>query len=67
MSEQEDLRARAKDLLMKGDTAGGITDLKEVLSADPEDAEIPRQQRRTQTPQGSMEALGGERRGTVGR
>lgn len=39
MAGQDDLRARALLLLTQGDTAGGISDLKEVLTADPEDAE----------------------------
>lgn len=39
MTNTEDLRAQALKLLMKGDTAGGISDLRQVLSADPEDAD----------------------------
>jgi tetratricopeptide (TPR) repeat protein len=39
MPTPDELRAQAKDLLMKGDTGGGITDLKEYLKAEPEDAE----------------------------
>lgn len=39
MTDMDDVRARALELLVKGDTAGGITDLKQVLEADPEDAE----------------------------
>lgn len=39
MTAPEQLRARALDLLVKGDTAGGISDLKEVVTADPDDAE----------------------------
>lgn len=37
MTPPEELRARAIDLLSKGDTAGGISDLKEYLEAEPED------------------------------
>lgn len=39
MSDLEMLRARALELLVKGDTAGGISDLKQVVAEDPEDAE----------------------------
>jgi tetratricopeptide (TPR) repeat protein len=38
-TDLEELRAQAFSLLMKGDTAGGITDLKQVVAMDPEDAE----------------------------
>lgn len=38
MPTPEELHANAKDLLIKGDTAGAITDLREYLKADPEDA-----------------------------
>lgn len=37
MTPPEELRARALDLLNKGDTAGGISDLKEHLALDPDD------------------------------
>jgi tetratricopeptide (TPR) repeat protein len=37
MLSPEELRARALDLLDRGDTAGGITDLNEYLSAEPDD------------------------------
>lgn len=37
MTPPEELRARALDLLSKGDTAGGISDLKEHLAAEPDD------------------------------
>ena len=37
MPSPAELRAQAKDLLMKGDTGGGITDLKAYLEAEPED------------------------------
>ena len=39
MSDLETLRAKALELLVKGDTAGGITDLKQVVAEDPDDAE----------------------------
>lgn len=39
MADLETLRARALELLVKGDTAGGITDLKQVVAEDPDDAE----------------------------
>jgi tetratricopeptide (TPR) repeat protein len=39
MPTPEELRAQAKDLLLRGDTGGGITDLKEYLKAEPEDAD----------------------------
>jgi tetratricopeptide (TPR) repeat protein len=38
-TDLEALRIQALGLLMKGDTAGGITDLKRVVAIDPEDAE----------------------------
>jgi tetratricopeptide (TPR) repeat protein len=38
MADPVDLHARALDLLMRGDTAGGITDLKAHLAAEPDDA-----------------------------
>jgi tetratricopeptide (TPR) repeat protein len=37
MTPPEELRDRALNLLSKGDTAGGISDLKEHLAADPDD------------------------------
>src|SRR4051812_23051907 len=37
MTDSPDLRTRAFEQLMSGDTAGAITDLKEHLSIDPED------------------------------
>lgn len=39
MTEEDDRKARALDLLVQGDTAGGITDLKKVVEADADDAE----------------------------
>jgi len=39
MPTPDDLHARALDLLVAGDTAGGITDLKAYLAAEPDDAE----------------------------
>lgn len=39
MNDPSTLHAKAKASLMKGDTAGGIADLKEYLRAEPEDAE----------------------------
>jgi cytochrome c-type biogenesis protein CcmH/NrfG len=39
MPTPDELHARALDLLVKGDTAGGITDLKAYLQAEPDDAE----------------------------
>jgi tetratricopeptide (TPR) repeat protein len=39
MTTPEALHARALELLVAGDTAGGITDLKEYLAAEPDDAE----------------------------
>ncbi len=38
MPTPDDLHARALDLLVAGDTAGGITDLKAYLVTDPDDA-----------------------------
>src|SRR6185437_10687589 len=38
MPSPEDLHARALDLLVAGDTAGGITDLKAYLLQEPEDS-----------------------------
>jgi tetratricopeptide (TPR) repeat protein len=35
----EDLHRRALDLLMRGDTAGGISDLREYVGAEPDDEE----------------------------
>ena len=35
----EELHARAIDLFRKGDTAGGITDLKAYIEAEPDDDE----------------------------
>ncbi|MCC6553438.1 MAG: tetratricopeptide repeat protein [Polyangiaceae bacterium] len=37
MTPPEDLRARALDLLSEGDTAGGISDLRAHLAAEPDD------------------------------
>ncbi len=37
MPSPAELRAQAKDLLLKGDTAGGISDLKAYLEAEPDD------------------------------
>src|SRR5687768_3939203 len=39
MADLEALRAKALELLVKGDTAGGISDLKQVVAEDPDDAE----------------------------
>ena len=39
MSTSDELHARALDHLVKGDTAGGITDLKAYLEAEPDDGE----------------------------
>jgi tetratricopeptide (TPR) repeat protein len=39
MPNPDELHARALDLLVKGDTAGGISDLKAFLEAEPEDQE----------------------------
>ena len=39
MTDADALHARALDLLVKGDTAGGITDLKAYLEQEPEDAD----------------------------
>lgn len=39
MADLDALRAKALELLVKGDTAGGITDLKQVVAEDPDDAE----------------------------
>jgi tetratricopeptide (TPR) repeat protein len=39
MSDANALRERALDLLVRGDTAGGITDLKAYLEAEPDDAD----------------------------
>jgi tetratricopeptide (TPR) repeat protein len=38
MPTPDELHARALDLLMKGDTAGGISDLKAYLDAEPDDS-----------------------------
>jgi cytochrome c-type biogenesis protein CcmH/NrfG len=37
MPPSDDLHARAVDLLLRGDTAGGISDLKTYLATDPDD------------------------------
>jgi tetratricopeptide (TPR) repeat protein len=39
MTASDDLRARALDLLVAGDTAGAITDLREYLVAEPDDGD----------------------------
>lgn len=39
MPTPDELHARALDLLVAGDTGGGITDLKDYLAAEPEDGE----------------------------
>jgi tetratricopeptide (TPR) repeat protein len=39
MPTPDELHARALDLLVAGDTAGGITDLKDYLAAEPDDAD----------------------------
>lgn len=39
MSDPDQLRTQALALLMKGDTAGGISDLRQVVELDPDDAE----------------------------
>jgi tetratricopeptide (TPR) repeat protein len=39
MPTRDELRAHALDLLVTGDTAGGVTDLKEYLAAEPDDGD----------------------------
>ena len=39
MPDPDALHAQALDLLVQGDTAGGISDLKAYLAAEPEDDE----------------------------